>query len=95
MPAGAIDHLGPQYGLPHAVSGSLTYYLWGPGYSWDTMIIIGGKINNLDVFFKECELKREVQDKYDLQMMGKLYIHVCRKPVIPADRIWATMKMYR
>ena len=95
MPAGAIDYYGPQYGLPYAVSGSLTYYLWGPGDSWDTMIIIGGKINSLDVFFEECELKREVQYKYDLQMMGRLYIHVCRKPVIPPDRIWSTMKMYR
>ncbi|MBK9924531.1 MAG: glycosyltransferase family 39 protein [Anaerolineales bacterium] len=94
MPAGAIDHLGPQYGLPHAVSGSLTYYLWGPGYSWDTMIIVAGKINYLDLFFKECEMKREVQYKYDMSF-GKLYIHVCRKPVIPPDRIWPTMKSYR
>ena len=30
---GAIDQYGPKYGLPHAVSQSLTYYFWGPEYS--------------------------------------------------------------
>jgi len=94
MPAGAIDQLGPKYGLPHAVSGSLTYYLWGPGYSWDSMIILSGKINNLDVFFDECELKREVQQKYELPF-GKLFIHVCRKPVVSVDKLWSAMKSYR
>jgi len=39
-PASAIDYFGPRYGLPHAVSGHLTYYLWGPGYSWDVMILL-------------------------------------------------------
>jgi hypothetical protein len=94
MPAGAVDQLGPAYGLPHAVSGSLTYYLWGPGYSWDTMIIVTGRINNLAVFFDECEVKREVQNKYDMSF-GKLYIHVCRQPKVPADVIWSSMKSYR
>jgi hypothetical protein len=94
MPAGAVDHLGPQYGLPHAVSGSLTYYLWGPGYSWDTMIIIAGRINNLAVFFDECEMKREIQYKYETPF-GKLYIHVCRKPKVSANVIWSSMKSYR
>jgi hypothetical protein len=94
MPAGAVDQLGPQYGLPHAVSGSLTYYLWGPGFSWDTMIIVTGRVNNLAVFFDECEVKREVQFKYEVPF-GKLFIHVCKKPKVPADVIWSSMKSYR
>jgi hypothetical protein len=94
MPAGAVDQLGPKYGLPHAVSGSLTYYLWGPGYSWDTMIIVTGRINNLAVFFDECEVKREIQYEYEVPF-GKLFIHVCKKPKVPADVIWSSMKSYR
>ena len=63
MVAGAIDVLGPQYGLPHAVSGSLTYYLWGPGYSWDVMVIVTDETNPLGVFFDMCELKATVKQR--------------------------------
>jgi hypothetical protein len=93
-PAGAIDELGPQYGLPHAVSGSLTYYLWGPGYSWDVMIIVTSRTNHMAVFFDECELKKAVQYEYDAPF-GHLFIHVCRKPKVSADAIWSSMKSYR
>jgi hypothetical protein len=94
MHAGAIDQLGPQYGLPHAVSGSLTYYLWGPGYSWDVMIIITNKTNNMSVFFDECELKTTVQYEYD-GAVGRPYIHICRKPKVSADVIWSSLKSFR
>ena len=91
--AGAIDLFGPQYGLPHAVSGSLTYYLWGPGYSWDVMIIATTKSNNMSVFFDECEQKAIVPNDYN--GMGDLYIFVCRKPKVSADVIWSSVKTYR
>ena len=94
MDAGAIDLLGPQYGLPHAVSGSLTYYLWGPGYSWDVMIIITTKTNPLAVFFDECELQATAQRGFDAPT-GPVSIFVCRKPKISADKIWSSLKSYR
>jgi hypothetical protein len=55
--AGAVDQFGPRYRLPHAVSGSLTYYLWGPGSSWDVMVIVTNRPNVMSVFFEECEQK--------------------------------------
>jgi hypothetical protein len=88
--ASAIDRYAPQYGLPHAVSGSLTYYLWGPGYSWDVMIIVTGRTNILSVFFDECEQKA-VSDKAAL---SKFYLYVCKKPRLPADVIWKSQKNY-
>lgn len=89
-PAGAIDLMGPQYGLPHAVSGSLTYYLWGPGYSWDVMVIVTGRTNYLSVFFDECA-QRAITG-YDLP--GQYHIYVCRKPKLSADVIWSSLKNY-
>lgn len=94
MVAGAIDQLGPQYGLPPAVSGHLTYYLWGPGYSWDVMLIIATRTNNMAVFFDECEFKA-VSQRGDHVLGGDLYIYVCRDPKVPADKIWLSMKSYR
>src|SRR5271157_2543541 len=39
--AGAVDLFGPKYGLPQAISGHLSYYLWGPrGYTGESMIVM-------------------------------------------------------
>jgi len=39
--AGAIDFLGRSHGLPPALSGHQTYFLWGPrGYSGNCMIVL-------------------------------------------------------
>ena len=89
--ASAIDMYGPQYGLPHAVSGSLTYYLWGPGYSWDVMLIVTGRTNYLSMFFDECEQEADTGD----DSPDQFYIYVCKKPNIPVDMIWPNLKNYR
>jgi hypothetical protein len=94
MPAGAIDQLGARCGLPHAVSGNLTYYLWGPGYSWEVMILITGRTNNTAVFFDKCELKTVTRRGEDA-MGGDLYIHLCRKPKVSPAVIWSSMELYR
>jgi hypothetical protein len=88
--ASALDIYGPRYGLPHAVSGSLTYYLWGPGYSWDVMVIVTGRTNILSVFFDECAQKAITES----DLPGKFYIYVCKKPKIPANDIWSSQKNY-
>jgi hypothetical protein len=90
--AGAIDQFGPQYGLPHAVSGSLTYYLWGPGDSWDVMIIVTHTTNVMSVFFGECEQKAVSQREY---AGTRFYISVCRQPIVPVDTIWKRAKSFR
>lgn len=89
-PAGAIDQFGPQYGLPRAVSESLTYYFWGPGYSWDVMIIISDKINNMSVFFDKCEQKAVTQREYVGRF--RFYIFVCRDVKVPANQIWSKVR---
>lgn len=91
-PAGAIDELGPKYGLPHAVSGVLTYYLWGPGYSWEVMIIVANRTNILSVFFDRCEPMGVTQRDY----VGstRFYFFVCREPKVPVDTIWSSVKSF-
>ena len=91
--AGAIDQFGPSYGLPHAVSGSLTYYLWGPGYSWDVMVIVTNRMNTVSVFFRSCEQKAVIQHEYTGLVRFKIF--VCREPTLPVDTIWAGVKSFR
>jgi len=40
--AGAIDHFGPQYGLPKAIGDHQNYWLWGPReYTGESLIVLG------------------------------------------------------
>ena len=90
-PASAIDHLGPQYGLPHAVTGHLTYYLWGPGYSWDVMVVVTRyPITN---YFYTCERIEVIHHPY--VYVGSPTVHICRDPIKSIDEIWPELKAYR
>jgi hypothetical protein len=91
--AGAIDQFGPRYGLPRAVSGQLTYYLWGPVYSWDVMILITNRTNPMSAFFEQCDQKAIAQN--DDAVVSRFYIFVCRKPVVPAEIIWGSVKAFQ
>jgi Dolichyl-phosphate-mannose-protein mannosyltransferase len=88
--ASAIDMYGPRYGLPHAVSGALNYYLWGPGYSWDVMIILNTGQNYLSMFFDECA--RKAVAGHDLP--GLLYIDVCKGLKVSPNIFWPNLKNY-
>ena len=47
--AGAIDFLGRRYGLPPALSGHQTFFLWGPrGYSGNCMIVLDDRRERLE-----------------------------------------------
>lgn len=92
--AGAVDMFGPRHGLPHAVSGSLTYYLWGPGYSWDVMLLLTGRTNPMGVFFEECDHRDPVQID-PTALLSNLHIFVCRHPKVSPDVLWNSVKLYR
>ncbi len=94
FPASAIDYYGPQYGLPHAVSGHLTYYLWGPEYSWDVMIMLMYNSNSLPLYFQECKLQGRIYNPYTIAI-NQPNVYVCRKPLLSPDEIWQHMETYQ
>ncbi len=54
--AGAIDFLGRRYGLPPALSGHQTYFLWGPrGYSGNCMIVLDDNKETLEQLWDNVE----------------------------------------
>ena len=66
--AGAIDFFGPRYGLPRALSGHQTYFLWGPrGYSGNCMIVIGDDREDLSEIFEQVELVGKSDNRYALE----------------------------
>jgi hypothetical protein len=93
-PAGAIDLFGPRYGLPHAVSGNLTYYLWGPGKSWDVMIFVTSAPTVFIPYFQDVQYATTVVSEYTMPYNTNLPVYVMRKPRMSADKIWPRLKYY-
>ncbi|HTX92949.1 MAG TPA: glycosyltransferase family 39 protein [Anaerolineales bacterium] len=66
--AGAIDLYGPAYGLPTAISGIDSYWLWGYGDPPpETLIVIGLKRGDADSIFETCAWAAANANPYGIQ----------------------------
>ena len=76
--AGAIDFLGPKYGLPNALSGDRTYWIWGPrGYSGNCLIVLGDRRARLEELFEHVEyLGNSAPNPYALET--EISVNICR-----------------
>jgi Dolichyl-phosphate-mannose-protein mannosyltransferase len=93
--AGAIDFFGPRYGLPKAISGHMSYYLWGPrDYSGKVLIAIGGRESDYRRAFASVTQAATVDAKYSMPF-EHVGIFICREPKIPLKRLWPLTKIYR
>ena len=93
--AGAIDLYGPKLGLPKAIGGHLTYWLWGPrGYTGEVTIVLGDNRAALDRLFGRVEAAAEVDNRYSM-MSQHFTVFVCRDPkgwTFP--EIWPRLKKW-
>jgi hypothetical protein len=94
--AGAIDFLGRRYGLPPALSGHQTYFLWGPrGYSGNCMIVLGDKRAKLEQLWEHVEfVGTSAGNPYALET--EIDVFICRGPKFGtlAD-LWPKLKKWR
>jgi hypothetical protein len=73
--AGAIDFFGRRYGLPSALSGHQTFFLWGPrGYSGNCMIVIDDRREVLDRFEKVELVGRARDNPYAMERRLSVYL---------------------
>jgi asparagine N-glycosylation enzyme membrane subunit Stt3 len=94
--AGAIDFLGRRYGLPPALSGHQTYYLWGPrGYSGNCLIVLDDTRERLEEMFEHVEyVGTSADNAYALERQIPVYI--CRGAKFGTlERIWPQVKRWR
>jgi hypothetical protein len=95
--AGAIDVLGRAYGLPYAIAGHNSYWLWGPrGCTGQVIIVIGGNLDELQRQFERAELAATHVCKDDLCMPYENHkpIHVARGLRVPLATVWPRVKHY-
>jgi hypothetical protein len=94
--AGAIDFLGRHYGLPPALSGDRTYFLWGPrGYSGNCLIVLGDRRERLEQLFANVEYVGEsANNPYALET--EISVNICRGPRFGTlTDLWPEVKHWR
>jgi hypothetical protein len=93
--AGAIDFFGPRYGLPKAISGHQTYWLWGPrGYSGNCMIVLDAKKEVLDQLFEQVELIGVSDNIYSIERQVPVFL--CRGAKFGTlPQLWPKLKRWR
>ncbi len=94
--AGAIDFLVLRYGLPPALSGHQTYYLWGPrSYSGNCLIVLDDTRERLEELFEHVEyVGTSADNPYALERQIPVYI--CRGAKFGSlEKVWPQLKKWR
>jgi hypothetical protein len=93
--AGAIDFFGPRYGLPPALSGHQTYFLWGPrGYSGNCLIVLDDTKEKLDQLFEHVEFVGTSDNPYALERNVPVFL--CRQAKFGSlQTLWPKVKKWR
>lgn len=90
--AGAIDLFGPKYGLPPAISGHQSYFLWGPrGYTGESIIVMAGRQQDLESRFAEVRKVARTDHPYSMPY-EHFDIFYCRGLHRPLAEVWPQVK---
>jgi len=93
--AGAIDFYGPELGLPPAVSGHNSYWLWGPGQcSGEVLIVIGGRREDLEAGFHSVEHAATYRCADCMPYEAVKEIWIARGLRLPLEQAWPTVRHY-
>jgi hypothetical protein len=92
--AGAVDLFGPQYGLPQAISGHQSYYLWGPrGYTGESMIVMADRQETLEKLFQMVRKVARVEHPYSMPY-NHFDVFYCRGLRMPLKELWPQVKKW-
>jgi Dolichyl-phosphate-mannose-protein mannosyltransferase len=93
--ASAVNLFGPHYGLPVAISGHQTYWLWGPhGYTGQEMILItGDSLADLKPYYASCQVTAQLDDPLAMPWEHK-NVYLCRGRFRSYQADWKDFKHY-
>jgi hypothetical protein len=94
--AGAIDFLGRRYGLPPALSGHQTWFLWGPrGYSGNCMVVLDDRKEVLDRYWEQVEYAGTSADNpYALEK--NIPVFICKRAKFRSlAELWPQLEKWR
>jgi 4-amino-4-deoxy-L-arabinose transferase-like glycosyltransferase len=90
--AGAIDLFGPKYGLPKAISGHQSYFLWGPrGYTGESVIVMQGRQQELEQMYASVKKSAHVSHPYSMPR-EHFDVFYCRGLKTSLQQAWPLVK---
>jgi 4-amino-4-deoxy-L-arabinose transferase-like glycosyltransferase len=94
--AGAIDFFGPRLGLPPALSGHQTYWIWGPrGYSGNCLIVLDDNRERLEALFERVEYVG-ASDANPYALEQEIPVYICRGAKFGTlEKVWPQLKKWR
>ncbi len=93
--ASAINFFGPAQGLPDAISGHNSYYIWGPGdCSGQVVISVGVPRERLEKEFGEIQRRATVRCEYCMPDENNLPVYVCRDSKTSLREDWPRFRHY-
>ena len=91
--AGAIDFLGPKYGLPKAISGHQSYWFWGPrDYTGEIIIVLGDRRATLE---GECASVQQFDFVHSPYALEQGPIFLCRGFKWNLQQAWPMLKKWQ
>jgi 4-amino-4-deoxy-L-arabinose transferase-like glycosyltransferase len=94
--ASAVNFLGKSQGLPVAISGHNSYFIWGPGScTGQVLITVGEPLSSLNSTFKNVTLLTTITCQYCMDLENNLPVYLCLNPnftSIAAE--WQLVKQY-
>ncbi|MFN2634191.1 MAG: glycosyltransferase family 39 protein [Thermoanaerobaculia bacterium] len=92
--AGAINLFGPRYGLPRAISGHQTYFLWGPGNApSDLVIVLQDRRERLEELCASVEKRGEHFHPWGMGEENQS-IYLCRGLKMDFPTLWPQVKKW-
>jgi 4-amino-4-deoxy-L-arabinose transferase-like glycosyltransferase len=93
--ASALNFLGGHYGLPPAISGHNTYFLWGPdGCTGKALITVGVPREEVEQGYAAVERAATITCRYCMPEENGVPVYVATKPRAPIGRLWPETKHY-
>src|SRR5262249_60544417 len=93
--AGAVDFFGPAYGLPHAISGHNTYFLWGPdGCDGQIVMTLGISWSDLEPAYGSVEQVDTITCDACMPYGDNLPVYVRRQPKVSLPDLWPRVRHF-
>ncbi len=92
--AAALNIFGPAYGLPRAVSGNMSYFLWGPGEESQTVLALGFPRRELEPLFAEIVEAAWISHPLAVPSEKDLTVYVCRGAKQSLRAAWPSLRRY-
>jgi len=92
--AGAIDFLGRARGLPPAISGHNSYWLWQPTDLDGPVIALGRSREELERWFELVERVDTVRCRWCMPYQNDAPIHLARGLKVPLQQLWKEIKRF-